>query len=121
MHGEGMLFLLSLAVLLGAARLFGLLAQRLRLPAVVGEILAGVLVGRTVLGRLAPGAFAWLFREGTAKALLGGYATIAAVLLLVVAGLEIDLTVLRRSGRAAFLTSALGLLVPFVLGYAVGH
>ena len=60
MHHEVPIFLLSLAVLLGSARLLGALAARLGLPAVVGEILAGLLAGKTVLGRAFPGAFAWL-------------------------------------------------------------
>lgn len=119
-HSEVLLFLLSLAVLLGAARLLGELAHRLGWPGVVGEILAGVIVGKTVFGRVAPGAFAWLFQEGTTKTLLSGYTTVAVVLLLVVAGLEIDLTTVRRSGRALLLTSIFGAVIPFVFGYGAG-
>jgi Kef-type K+ transport system membrane component KefB/mannitol/fructose-specific phosphotransferase system IIA component (Ntr-type) len=120
MHHEVPVFLLSLAVLLGAARLLGALAQRLGLPAVVGEILAGLLAGKTVLGRVAPGAYAWLFPDGAPKTLLSGYTTVAVVLLLVVAGTEIDLTVVRRSGRVVGLTSVLGMVVPFALGLGTG-
>ncbi len=119
-HPEVFVFLLSLAVLLGAARLFGEIANRLGWPAVVGEIIAGVVIGKTVLGRFAPGAFAWLFRDGPPRTLLQGYTTVAVVLLLVVAGLEIDLSSLRRSGRAVLITSMLGALVPFALGYGSG-
>ncbi len=120
MHHEVPIFLLSLAVLLGSARLLGALAARLGLPAVVGEILAGLLAGKTVLGRAFPGAFAWLFPEGPAQTLLAGYTTVAVVLLLVVAGTEIDLTVVRRSGRVVGLTSVLGMVVPFAIGYGTG-
>jgi len=119
-HPEVFVFLLSLAVLLGGARLFGEVANRLGWPAVVGEIVAGVVIGKTVLGRVAPGAFRWLFPDGPPRTLLQGYTTVAVVLLLVVAGLEIDLSMLRRSGRAVLLTSALGALIPFVLGYGSG-
>jgi Kef-type K+ transport system membrane component KefB len=52
--------------------------------------------------------------------MLTGYTTVAVMLLLVVAGLEVDLTVVRKSGRVVLFTSALGVLVPFVLGYATG-
>jgi Kef-type K+ transport system membrane component KefB len=90
------------------------------MPAVVGEIMAGILLGKTVLGRVAPDAFLWLFPEGTPRTLLSGYTTVAAVLLLVVAGFEIDLTVVRRSSRAAILTSALGAAIPFAIGYGAG-
>lgn len=119
-HPEVLLFLLSLAVLLGAARLFGEIANRLGWPAVVGEIIAGLVIGKTVLGRFAPGAFAWLFRDGAPRTLLQGYTTVAVVLLLVVAGLEIDLTTIRRSGRAVLITSMLGAVIPFALGYGSG-
>lgn len=120
MHHDVLVFLLSLAVLLGMARAFGAVAHRLGMPAVVGEILAGVFVGKTILGRVAPGAFTWLFAEGTPRVLISGYTSIAAVLLLVVAGIEIDLTVVRRSSRTVIFTSALGAVVPFILGYSLG-
>src|SRR5262249_39866966 len=108
-HHEVLVFLLSLALLLGGARLLGEASRRLGFPAVVGEIIGGVLIGKTVLGRLAPGVFAWLFPDGQPKVLLSGYTTVAAMLLLVVAGLEIDLTVVRNSGRVVIATSLLGI------------
>jgi Kef-type K+ transport system membrane component KefB/mannitol/fructose-specific phosphotransferase system IIA component (Ntr-type) len=112
--------LVSLAALLGCARLLGEGARRLGLPAVAGEIVSGVLIGRTVLGRFVPQVFAWTFPEGTPKVLLSGYTTVAVMLLLVVAGLEIDLSVVRKSGRVVLLTSGLGLILPFLLGWGMG-
>jgi Kef-type K+ transport system membrane component KefB/mannitol/fructose-specific phosphotransferase system IIA component (Ntr-type) len=119
-HHDQVVFLLSLAVLLGVARILGGLCQRVKIPAVVGELCAGVLLGKTLLGRVAPGAYAWLFPSGTPQTLLGGYATIAAVLLLVVAGLEIDLRVVRQAGRVVVTTSLFGIAVPFALGAGLG-
>jgi Kef-type K+ transport system membrane component KefB/mannitol/fructose-specific phosphotransferase system IIA component (Ntr-type) len=119
-HHDVLLFLLSLAVLLGSARLFGAVVQRFGMPAVVGEIIAGLVVGKTLLGRLFPDAFAWLFPTGAASTLLTGYTTVAAVLLLVVAGFEIDLTVVKRSSRTAVVTSLMGAIVPFAFGYGAG-
>ncbi|EYF02119.1 cation:proton antiporter domain-containing protein [Chondromyces apiculatus] len=122
MHHDVILFLLSLAVLLGAARLLGELAGKLGFPAVVGEIIAGIVVGKTVFGRIAPGASAWLFPPAPGVATwIQSYTTVAVVLLLVVAGLEIDLTVVRRSSRVVFLTSILGIIVPFALGFGLGQ
>ncbi|APR79538.1 PTS system, fructose-specific IIA component [Minicystis rosea] len=121
MHHEQLVFLLSLAILLGVARLMGDLCQRVRIPAVAGELLTGVLLGKTILGRVAPGAYAWLFPPGLPQTLLGGYATIAAVLLLVVAGMEIDLRIVRQSGRIVILTSLFGVAVPFLLGIGLGN
>ena len=120
MHHDVIIFLLSLAALLGAARLLGEVAARLRFPAVVGEIIAGILIGKTLFGRLSPEGYAWLFPDGTPATWIKSYTTVSVILLLVVAGLEIDLSVVRRSGRVVLLTSALGVLVPFVLGYGMG-
>ena len=95
-HQDVLHFLLGLAVLLGVARILGEVCRRFGFPAVVGEIVSGVALGRTLLGRFAPGAFAWLFPAGEAQTMLSGYTTVAVMLLLVVAGLEIDLTVFDR-------------------------
>jgi Kef-type K+ transport system membrane component KefB/mannitol/fructose-specific phosphotransferase system IIA component (Ntr-type) len=118
---DHLVFLLSLALLLGVARALGELCQRLRVPAVAGELLAGVLLGKTVLGRAAPAAYGWLFPTGAPATLIGGYATLAAVMLLVVAGLEIDLRVVRQSGRVVLLTALLGVALPLAAGLGLGQ
>ncbi len=82
--------------------------------------MSGILIGRTVLGRIAPQVFAWTFPNGTPKVLLSGYTTVAVMLLLVVAGFEIDLSVVRKSGRVVVFTSAMGLVLPFLLGWGTG-
>lgn len=120
MHHHVLIFLLSLAVLLGTARTLGEVCRRIGLPSVVGEIVSGVVVGRTVLGHVSPTAYAWLFPDGPARVMLTGYTTVAVMLLLVVAGLEIDLTVVRKSGRVVVITALLGMIVPFALGFGVG-
>src|SRR5688572_8589278 len=102
---HALFFLLGLAALLGAARLMGELGRRFGLPLVVGEILAGVLLGPTVLSRLAPSAAAALFHRPSSAQMLSGYTTLAVVLLLVVAGLEVDLGIVRRRGREALFAS----------------
>ncbi len=114
------IFLLSLGILFASAKLLGGLARRLGCPAVVGEIFAGILVGKTLLGRVSPDAFHWLFPEGPAAVMLQGYKTIAVVLLLAVAGLEIEMAVLRQRGRGLVLSGLCSLALPFVLGYGVG-
>ncbi|HEX3343449.1 MAG TPA: cation:proton antiporter, partial [Polyangiaceae bacterium] len=113
-------FLLALAVLLGAARLLGELGRLWGLPLVVGEIAAGILLGPTVLGRAAPRAQAWLFAAGPAESMIEGYATVALVLLLVVVGMEVDLGVLRRRGKSALTTGLLGIALPAAGGVALG-
>jgi Kef-type K+ transport system membrane component KefB len=116
-----LVFLLSLAALLGVARVLGELGRAIGLPLVVGEIAAGVLLGRTGLGAVWPRGYAFLLPEGPPAAMLGGYTTIAVVLLLVVAGLEVDLGIVARRGRSALLVATLGMLVPLAGGFALGH
>ncbi len=117
---DTLVFLLSLAAMLASARLLGEIARWLGMPLVVGEIAAGIALGPTVLGRIAPRAQGWLFPSGTAQSMIGGYSTVAVVLLLVVVGLEVDLGVLRSRGRSAALTGLLGMVLPFVSGVALG-
>jgi Kef-type K+ transport system membrane component KefB/mannitol/fructose-specific phosphotransferase system IIA component (Ntr-type) len=113
-------FLLALAVLLGAARLLGELGRMAGLPLVVGEIAAGVLLGPTLFGRIAPRGQAWLFAPGPGETMVRGYGTVALVLLLVVVGMEVDLGILRRRGKSALGTGVLGIVLPAASGIALG-
>jgi len=118
---DAVVFLLSIATLLGVARLLGELARSLGLPAVVGELSAGLILGKTILGRFAPGLHEYLFPGGTPRTMLSAYTTVAVVLLLVVAGLEVDLAIVKRRGRTALLVSLLGIIVPLVGGIVIGY
>jgi Kef-type K+ transport system membrane component KefB/mannitol/fructose-specific phosphotransferase system IIA component (Ntr-type) len=115
-----LVFLLALAALLASARLLGELARVLQMPLVVGEMAAGILLGPSVLGRVSPEAQRWLFPAGSPESMIGGYTTVAVVLLLVVVGLEVDLGVVRRRGRSALATGLLGVALPMVSGVALG-
>ena len=117
---DALVFLIALAALLGTARLLGELARYFGMPLVVGELIAGVLLGTTVMGRIVPDAQAWLFRQSTPQKMLGAYNTVGVVLLLVVAGLEVDLGIVRRRGRSAAFTSLLGIVLPLVGGVILG-
>ncbi|MDH3251116.1 MAG: cation:proton antiporter, partial [Acidimicrobiia bacterium] len=88
-HAEVLQLVVQIAVLLGIARLFGEFARRLGQPAVVGEILAGVILGPSVIGAVMPGiAGAWVPGTESQSRLLETVALIGAMLLLVVTGLE---------------------------------
>ena len=117
---EVLIFLLSLAVLLSVARLLGEASRRIGLPLVFGEMSAGIVLGPTVFGRLAPAAQHALFPGGAPQTMLSGYTNVAVVLLLVVAGLEVNLGIVRRRGRSALLTSILGILLPLGGGVVLG-
>jgi len=120
-HADLTALLLALATLLVAARVCGELARRLGQTEVLGEILAGVLLGPTILGRFAPAVQAALFpAAGTQAAVtLGGIEQLAVSLFLFVAGMEVSLAAVRREGGRALAVSLGGLLVPFGLGLAV--
>jgi Kef-type K+ transport system membrane component KefB/mannitol/fructose-specific phosphotransferase system IIA component len=115
-----LVFLLALATILGSARILGELARLLRMPLVVGEMTAGILLGPSVLGRLWPSAHVRLFPSGAPEAMLAGYTTLGAILLLVVVGVEVDLRVVRRRGKSAFATGLLGIVFPMASGIALG-
>jgi Kef-type K+ transport system membrane component KefB/mannitol/fructose-specific phosphotransferase system IIA component (Ntr-type) len=113
---------LALGVLLGAARLLGDLARRYHQPAVLGEIIAGVLLGPTVLGAIAPSAVATLFPpEGPNAIALEAITTVGVVLFLLVAGMEVDLSTIFRLRNSALIIGVCSLSVPFMLGFTLGH
>jgi Kef-type K+ transport system membrane component KefB len=115
--------LLAMAVLLGLARFMGETARQLGQPAVLGEILAGILLGSTVFGALAPGYYDWLFplTPGSPVAIAEeGFIVMSATLLLLVVGLEVDLSTVWRQGKAMALVSAFGIAIPMTIGSTLG-
>lgn len=121
-HHEVTVFFLSLAVLLGLARLLGELARKYRQPSVLGEILAGVLLGPTVFGLFAPDMFAFLFpTTGATAVAFHGLVTMSVALLLLVAGMEVDLSVALKQGKAAIYVSLAGVALPFTLGSSLAY
>src|SRR5215510_16612831 len=111
-----LLFWLQLLALLLAARALGGMLRAIGQPAVTGELAAGLLLGPSVFGHLAPAAHDWLFpAEPLQRALLSGPAWIGVFLLLILTGLETDPALIRRLGRATGRV-ALGSLVLPVLG-----
>ena len=116
---EVMTMFLALAVLLGTAKLAGELMQKLGQPSVLGEILAGILLGPTLLGHFKPQIYAALFPStGAMPIVLETVTTIGVVFFLLTAGLEIDLRSIFRQGKSALLVSFLGVIIPFALGFA---
>jgi len=110
---------MALAVLLGAAKLAGEIMQKLDQPSVLGEIMAGILLGPTVLGHFKPQWYASLFPvTGYSPIVLETVTTLGVVFFLLTAGLEIDLRSIFRQGRSALLVSSFGVIVPFAFGFA---
>ncbi|MBB6243115.1 cation:proton antiporter [Rhodanobacter sp. MP1X3] len=111
-HASDILF--TLFVVFIAAQLGGEIAQRLKLPGVVGEIAAGCVVGPSLLGLITPDQIA----IGTPLDVL---AEIGVVLLLFSVGLETRLEDLKKVGKVAFLVGVLGVVIPFGMGSLWAH
>ncbi|HVZ72220.1 MAG TPA: cation:proton antiporter [Polyangia bacterium] len=115
------LLLVQLALLIAAARLGAELAKRLGLPAVVGELAAGIALGPSVFGHWFPGGFAAIFPPTNESFhLLDAFSAMGMTLLLLLTGLETDVRLLRNLGRAALIASMMGMVLPFGLGYGLG-
>ena len=115
--------LVQLVVIIAAARLGAIVARWFRQPAVVGEIVAGLVLGPSVFGAVAPEAFRAVFGGAVAgagpaglDASLTSFSQIGLVLLLFLIGIEFDFSHVRRQGTVAAGVSLAGVAVPFTLG-----
>ncbi|MBQ7069921.1 MAG: cation:proton antiporter [Ruminococcus sp.] len=96
--------LMDLALIMVGAKIMALLARKIKAPMVVGEIIAGLLLGPCVFGILKSSSF------------IGQLAEIGVILIMFSAGLETNLTELKKSGLKAFVIACVGVLFPFVCG-----
>ncbi len=115
------IFLVSISTMLLFARLFGELFIRIKIPPIVGEILAGIILGPTVLGTIFPDIYKWLFTSGNVRIALDGLTNIAIILLLLISGIEVDLSVVIKNRKAAFVTGLMGIIVPFIIGFGFSY
>jgi Kef-type K+ transport system membrane component KefB/nucleotide-binding universal stress UspA family protein len=116
------IFLLEIIVLLVCGRLLGELMQRIGQPPVMGQLIAGILLGPSVLGALWPALEHTLFPTSPdQKAMLDAVAQLGILLLLLLTGMETDLMVVRRSRGAAFSVSIAGIVLPFLCGVLLGE
>ncbi|HEX4812336.1 MAG TPA: cation:proton antiporter [Nonomuraea sp.] len=112
-----LLLLLQLGALLLTAVALGRLAVRWRMPAVVGELCAGVILGPSVLHHAAPDLATWLLpRDAEQVHLLDAVGQVGVLLLVGITGSHLDLGLVRRRGATAAKVSLFGLVVPFALG-----
>ncbi|MBA4144876.1 MAG: cation/H(+) antiporter, partial [Cytophaga sp.] len=121
-HDQVVQLLLQISIMLVMGRIFAEIARRLKQPSVVGELIAGIIIGPTVLGMIQPDWFQFLFPVGnTSGVVLAGLVQLSVVMLLFIAGLEVDLRIVWQQGRQSILTSLLGLVVPFIFGFTLPY
>lgn len=117
-HGEIVIFLLSISIMLFFARFLGEVFNKMKQPAIIGEIIAGIVLGPTIFGNLLPGLQQTLFpQSGNVTLVLNGIVQLAVIMLLIVSGLEVNLALIAKQGKTAFYTSSLGMAIPFILGF----
>ncbi|MFL5130437.1 MAG: cation:proton antiporter [Microvirga sp.] len=116
------IFLTQIIVLLLVGRLMGEAMQRIGQPAVMGQLIAGLLLGPSVLGALWPEAQHALFPPSRdQKSMIDAVSQLGVLMLLLLTGMETDLSLIRKARRAAFSVSVTGIVIPFACGFAVGE
>jgi Kef-type K+ transport system membrane component KefB len=113
-------FFLQLAFILGVCRLVGVLAKRVGQSQVVSEMVAGVLMGPSLLGLLLPGAQSYLFPKDS-MTILFAISQVGLSLYMFLVGLEFEVELIRKRVRSALSVSLAGIVVPFFLGGVIAR
>ncbi len=117
-----LVFWTQLFVLVVTARAFGYGMRRIGLPSVIGELLAGLVLGPSIFGRIWEDGFEWFLPDDEmSSAALLAVGWVGVALLLVVTGFETDLGLIRKLGRPAALVTTGSLVVPLAAGIVVGY
>src|SRR5689334_16002169 len=116
------IFIGEIVVLMLVGRLLGEAMLRLRQPAVMGQLIAGLLLGPSFFGLLFPDAQHALFpKTPEQKAMIDAISQFGILLLLLLTGMETDLKLVRQTGRASIFASLMGIIVPFICGVGLGE
>ncbi len=120
--GSEAIFIAELGLLLLVGRLMGEAAQRIGQPAVMGQLIGGLLLGPSVLGVIWPAAQHALFPAAAEqKSMINAVSQLGILMLLLLTGMETDLQLVKRVGRAAVTVAAAGVALPFACGFALGE
>jgi Kef-type K+ transport system membrane component KefB len=121
-HNETINLLVAIGIMLLAGRLFGEFFRKLKMPLVVGELLAGICLGPSLLGKYFPQLNEVVFTtKGHVGLVLNGISTVSVIMLLFAAGMEVEFSVIRQQSKTALKTSFVGLLSTLTLGYFAGN
>jgi Kef-type K+ transport system membrane component KefB/nucleotide-binding universal stress UspA family protein len=115
-------FLAQIVVLLLVGRLAGEAMQRIGQPPVIGQMIAGILLGPSVFGAIWPEAQRAVFAATPQQqSMIDGVSQLGILMLLLLTGMEIDLRLVKKARRAAISASAAGIVLPFASGIALGE
>ncbi len=115
-------FIAQIIVLLVTGRLLGELMLRIGQPAVMGQLIAGIALGPSLLGIVWPDLQHLIFpRTPEQKAMIDAVSQLGVLMLLLLAGMETDLELVKKTGRASLCVSLTGIFVPFACGFALGE
>ncbi|MGB8138356.1 MAG: cation:proton antiporter [Pseudolabrys sp.] len=116
------IFIAQIITLMVVGRLLGEAMLRLRQPAVMGQLIAGLLLGPSFFGFLFPDLQHALFpKNAEQKAMIDAISQFGILLLLLLTGMETDLKLVRQSGRASLFASLMGIVIPFLCGVGLGE
>ena len=115
------LFFLQLATILGVCRLVGMLAKRIGQPQVVGEMIAGVLLGPSLFGLVLPNLQLYVFPKGVSMSILYAASQVGLVLYMFLIGVEFDTNLIRSRLRSAASVSLAGIITPLLLGSLLAY
>lgn len=107
--------LVALVAIIVAGRLLGAVMQRLGQPRVIGEVVAGICLGPSLLGRVSPAAMAWLLPDAILPS-LGVISELGVILFMFLVGLELNAEFLRDRVHKTIVISHAGIVVPFLMG-----
>ena len=105
---ESYRYLFDIALILLGTKLFGIFSKKLRMPAVVGALVAGIVLGPAMLNLVEPNTIITALSE------------LGVIVIMFSAGLETSITDLRRAGFKAFIIALLGVIVPLIVGFIIG-
>src|SRR5688572_13604317 len=120
MHGLNLILILlgQIAIILALSRVMGFIFSRLHQPQVMGEMIAGIMLGPSLLGLIAPEWSSAIFPAQTVR-YLNVLSQVGVIFFLFLIGLELDPKLIRNRGHAAVVISHVSIIAPFLLGAAL--
>jgi Kef-type K+ transport system membrane component KefB len=112
--------LLQIITIIAFARIFGFLCKKIGQPAVIGEIIAGIVLGPSLLGLVSPEISSFIFPPESLNS-LQFFSQIGLILFMFIVGMDVDLKVLGRKAPEAFVVSHASIIIPFSLGMVLAY